>query len=92
MNTQLLHEFVLLVRDGRDEIIMDDVTRCGEIAIDPDGKPNAGQNGIGTFLPTLAKRGWVHKTDRVLPSRSPRRKGGTQRIWEITDKARRDLS
>ena len=92
MNAQLLHEFERLVRDGRDEIIMDDVTRCGEIALDPNGDPNAGQNGIGSFLPTLAKRGWVRRTDRVVQSRSPRRRGGTQRIWEITNKARRDLS
>jgi hypothetical protein len=91
MNPRLLAEFEYLVRAGRDEITMDDVTRCGEIALDPNGDPNAGQNGLGSFLPTLAKRGWVERTDRVLPSRSPRRKGGTQRIWRITDKARREL-
>jgi hypothetical protein len=92
MNTELLHEFELRVREGRDAITMDDVTRCGQIAIDPTGRPNEKQNGLGSFLPTLARRGWVRKTDRVLSSRSPRRKSGTQRVWEITDKARRDLT
>lgn len=92
MNPALFNEFVLLVRDGRDEIIMDDLTRCGEIAIDPNGDPNGKQNGLGTVLPTLAKRGYVRRTDRVVQSRSPRRKGGTQRVWEILDKARRELT
>ena len=56
-------------------IIMDArTTRCGEIAVDPLGAANGTRTRLGTFLPTLAKNGWVRKTDRVMPSRSPCRR------------------
>jgi hypothetical protein len=85
MNDELLAALLAAIRSSRTGMIqMDDITASGVLALDPDGNPNAGQNGLGHVPPWAAKRGWLVNTKRSVQSKSPRRKGGTQQLWRIT--------
>lgn len=72
------------IREGKTEVTMDDATDDGRIAADPSGAPNAGQNSLGSYLPSLAKRGLLRATDRKAKARSPRRRGGSLSVWLVT--------
>jgi hypothetical protein len=66
-------------------ICADDVTDNGSITIDPAGAPNARQNGIGSLFNQWARRGLIVDTGQNVRSKAPRRKGGKDSVWEITE-------
>ena len=64
---------------------MDDATRDGAVQADPAHQANAVQNSLGSFLPTLARKGYLISTGRSVASRATWRKGGKQSLWEVTE-------
>ncbi len=85
MNTQILAALFAAIRNSRTGMIqMDDITESGRFALDPDGNPNAAQNGLGHVPRWAEKRGWLVNTKQSAKSDSPRRNGGRQLLWRIT--------
>jgi hypothetical protein len=79
------YQLAQAICDGKREVTMDDATDDGRLAADPSGLANAGQNALGGYLPSRAKRGLVVRTDRSARARSPRRRGGSLSVWYVTD-------
>lgn len=76
-----------LILDG-EEFTADDLTDAGRLALDADHAPNAGQNGIGSFVQTASRRGLISFTGRVVRSLAEHRKGGSIRVWTGTESGR----
>lgn len=88
MNDELLDRLAAVILTGVEELWMDLVTDCGRFTLDPEGKPNSKQNGMGSLLQQAGTRGWLVNTHRTRKSESPRRKGGADAIWSVTDLGR----
>jgi hypothetical protein len=84
---QLDARLARLILTGAD-FTADDLTDSGAVTIDPDHRPNARQNGIGSYFTAAAKRGLIEWTGRSTKSTAPHRKGGLNRIWQGTDAGR----
>lgn len=48
---------------------------------DPDHEPNARNGAVGAIFRQASTAGLIRPTGRVVTSRQPHRRGGTQRTW-----------
>lgn len=71
-----------------DPFTADDITRDGELSLDPTHAPNSRQSGIGAFFQRSSKQGLIVTNGSVVRSKAPHRKGGAVRVWEATPKGR----
>jgi ABC-type cobalamin/Fe3+-siderophores transport system ATPase subunit len=62
----------------------DDVTDCGNRAVDPAHRSNGAQSAIGKVFQQAQSNGWIESTNRVVRSSAPHRKGGGIRVWRPT--------
>lgn len=63
---------------------MDDATLNGTVVVDPDHEANAAQSALGSYLPTLARKGYLVSSGRSAKSRASSRRGGKQSLWIVT--------
>ena len=75
----------VIIECGQREVTMDDATNCGTVMVDPDHKGNAGQNALGHVLPALARKGYLRRTDRSVQAKAAYRKGGSHKVWLVTE-------
>ena len=74
-----------MVRAGVGGLVqMDDATHNGAVVADPDREANAAQNSLGSYLPSLARKGYLASSGRSANSRAPGRRGGKQSLWIVT--------
>jgi hypothetical protein len=66
----------------------DDLTDDGAVTPDPDHAPNSANNGVGSYINGLSRRGLIAFTGQVVRSRAPHRKGGVIRVWTGTSAGR----
>jgi hypothetical protein len=63
---------------------MDNATRNGAVMVDPDHEANAAQNSLGSFMPSLARKGYLTSSGHSEASQAPGRRGGKQSVWIVT--------
>ena len=72
----------------RQHFTADDLTLDGDDPLDAAHAPNAGQNGVGSFVQQASRRRLIEWTGAVVKSKAPHRKGGVIRVWRGTDTGR----
>lgn len=74
-----------MIRAGVGGLVqMDDATRNGTVVADPDHVANGAQNSLGSYMTSLARKGYLKSSGRSENSRGPGRRGGKQSLWIVT--------